>query len=193
MIARGGVNRDLVSSVDFLPTLCEAAGVAVPPNVDGVSFLPRMRGERRTPREWLYCWYSPRQQVDLTVREFAFDDKFKLYRTGDLFDLAADPFEKQGTGPGLPARRPRPVPPPPACRPCWTGSRRVPGGTRPRVRGFREGSTGREVWTRREGEEEGAGKGTMSTRARPDRRRIAGPRRLLRRSALRARPLRSLP
>ena len=95
VITRGEVNRDLVSSVDFLPTLCEAAGVAVPSNIDGVSFLPRLRGERGTPREWLYCWYSPRQQADLTVREFAFDDRFKLYRTGELFDLAADPFEKQ--------------------------------------------------------------------------------------------------
>ena len=54
---------------------------------------PRREGD--APREWLYCWYSPRQQADLTVREFAFDHGYKLYRTGELFDLAADPFEKQ--------------------------------------------------------------------------------------------------
>ncbi|MEK6261841.1 MAG: sulfatase-like hydrolase/transferase [Planctomycetota bacterium] len=91
----GRVNRDLISSVDVLPTLCEAAGVPVPANTDGVSFLPQLRGETGKPREWLYSWYSPRQQVNLTVKEFAFDQQHKLYRTGELFDLAADPFEQR--------------------------------------------------------------------------------------------------
>jgi arylsulfatase A len=94
VIKEGRVNRDLVSSVDFLPTICEAAGVPVPRSVDGVSFLSQLRGERGAPREWLYCWYSPRQRADLTVREFAFDHNYKLYRTGEFFDLAADPFEQ---------------------------------------------------------------------------------------------------
>lgn len=89
----GCVNRDLISSVDFLPTICEAAGVTVPANIDGVSFLPQLRGERGTPRQWLYCWYSPRQRADLTVREFAADHDYKLYRDGRFFDLAADPDE----------------------------------------------------------------------------------------------------
>jgi arylsulfatase A len=82
-----------VSSVDFLPTLCQAAGVAVPEVTDGVSFLPQLRGQKGTPREWLYAWYSPRQQADLSVHEFAFDHHYKLYRDGRFFDLAADPFE----------------------------------------------------------------------------------------------------
>jgi arylsulfatase A len=89
------VNRDLISAADFLPTICEAAGVKMPANVDGVSFLPQLRGEKATPREWLYCWYSPRQRQDVTVREFAFDHNYKLYRTGQLFDLETDPFEQQ--------------------------------------------------------------------------------------------------
>jgi len=89
----GHVNRDLISSADLLPTLCEAAGVPVPADTDGVSFLPQLRGERGTPRPWLYCWYSPRQQADLTVREFAADHRYKLYRDGRFFDLAADPDE----------------------------------------------------------------------------------------------------
>jgi arylsulfatase A len=91
----GRVNRDLISSADFLPTICDAAGVAAPANTDGVSFLPQLRGEQGTPREWLYCWYSPRQRADLTVREFAFDHHFKLYRTGEFFDLNTDPFEEK--------------------------------------------------------------------------------------------------
>lgn len=92
---RGRVSRDLISSTDFLPTLCDAAGVKVPANVDGVSFLPQLRGERGTPREWLYSWYSPRQQQNLTVRESAFDTHYKLYRTGQFFDLLNDPDERR--------------------------------------------------------------------------------------------------
>ncbi len=95
VIRQGGVCRDLISSVDFLPTLCAAAGIPVPENLDGVSFLPQIRGERGTPREWLYVWYSPRLQPVATVREFAFDDHYKLYRTGEFFDLTADPFEQR--------------------------------------------------------------------------------------------------
>jgi arylsulfatase A len=88
---------DLVDSTDFLPTICEAAGIKVPSalNIDGRSFLPRVRGEKGQPREWIYSWYSPRQSADTTVREFAFNQRFKLYRTGQFFDLAADVAEKQ--------------------------------------------------------------------------------------------------
>ncbi len=94
VMTQGRINRDLVSSVDLFPTLCEAAGVPAPAKTDGLSFLPQLRGEAGRPREWLYCWYSPRQQLDLTVREFAFDREHKLYRDGRFFDLTADPDEK---------------------------------------------------------------------------------------------------
>jgi arylsulfatase A len=95
VIKQGRVNGDLISSVDLLPTLCEVAGVAPPKPCDGVSFLPQLRGETGAPREWLYCWYSPRQQLNLVVRECAFDHHYKLYRDGRFFDLKADPFEER--------------------------------------------------------------------------------------------------
>ena len=90
----GRVSQDLISAADFLPTICEAAKVPIPSNTDGVSFLAQLRGEHGAPRDWLYTWYSPRQKLDLTVREFAFDHDFKLYRSGQFFDLNSDPFEK---------------------------------------------------------------------------------------------------
>ena len=93
VIREGRVCSDLISAADFLPTFCEAAAVAVPETVDGVSFLPQLRGEKGTPREWLYTWYSPRQKADLTVKECAFDQHHKLYRDGRFFDLRQDPFE----------------------------------------------------------------------------------------------------
>ena len=67
----------------------------MPAGVDGVSFLPQLRGEKGAPREWLYSWYSPRQSNDMTISEFAFTQDAKLYRTGAYFDLRADPDEKK--------------------------------------------------------------------------------------------------
>lgn len=94
VIARGKVQADLISSVDVLPTICEAAGVLPPGTIDGISFLPQVRGEKGTPRSWLYCWYSPRQQANLSVKELAFNHRYKLYRDGEFYDLQTDPLEK---------------------------------------------------------------------------------------------------
>lgn len=95
-MARGTVCDNLVDSTDFLPTVVEAAGARLPVGVkiDGRSFLPQTRGEKGRPREWVYSWYSPRQREELTVREFAFNARYKLYRTGEFYDLASDLEEK---------------------------------------------------------------------------------------------------
>jgi len=96
-IVAGKVHGDLVDTTDFLPTLVEATGAQLPAGVklDGRSFLPQLRGEKGQPREWVYSWYSPRQQADLTVREFAFNENYKLYRTGEFYDLVNDLEEKR--------------------------------------------------------------------------------------------------
>jgi arylsulfatase A len=93
-IASGKTCDDLVDSTDFLPTICEAAGVTIPPSltIDGRSFLPQLKGETGKPREWIYSWYSPRGEA---LREFAFDQHYKLYRNGDFFDLQSDPGEQK--------------------------------------------------------------------------------------------------
>ena len=95
-VVAGTVKHDLVDSTDFLPTLLDAAGVKAPAKrtLDGHSFLPLLRGQGLSSREWIYSWYSPRQGADLTIREFAFNSRFKLYRTGEFFDLEQDIQEK---------------------------------------------------------------------------------------------------
>jgi arylsulfatase A len=92
-IQSGAVLKDLVDFSDFLPTLCDAAGVQVPANlkIDGQSFLPQLMGETGNPREWIYCWYSrgggPRAE------EWARDQRYKLYRTGAFYDVSSDGLE----------------------------------------------------------------------------------------------------
>lgn len=93
----GRVITDLVDTTDFLPTMLEAAGAKAPPKLDGRSFLPQLRGRKGQPREWVYSWYSRRQppgNVSMDVRECAFNTRYKLYRTGEFFDLANDVEEK---------------------------------------------------------------------------------------------------
>lgn len=93
VIRTGRVCSDLIDSTDILPTLCEAAGIEIPPQlvIDGRSFVPQLRGERGQPREWIYSWYSPRGEP---LKEFAFDHRYKLYRTGEFFEWSVDRDEQ---------------------------------------------------------------------------------------------------
>lgn len=105
VMKQGRVCEDLISGADFLPTLCEAVGAAVPANTDGISFLPQLKGGQGTPRDAIYMWYSPRQKPDMKVREYAFDHSFKLYRTGEFYDLKADPQEQHPLSEAAPDAR----------------------------------------------------------------------------------------
>ena len=90
----GKVCRDLVDSTDFLPTICAAAGIAVPAElkIDGQSFWPQLLGEKGAPREWIYCWYA-RDGGAAASKEFARTLRYKLYRDGSLYDVPADRLE----------------------------------------------------------------------------------------------------
>jgi arylsulfatase A len=91
----GKVNDDLIDSTDFLPTVCAAAGAAIPASlkIDGHSFLPQIEGRAGQPREWIYTWYS--QTGGPPTREFVTTKDYKLYRNGRFFDLRQDPFEEK--------------------------------------------------------------------------------------------------
>lgn len=92
---KGKVCNDLVDTSDILPTICECAGVQVPAAlaIDGQSFLPQIRGEKGKPREWTYCWYS-RQGAVAGTKEYARNQRYKLYRDGRFYDILTDELEK---------------------------------------------------------------------------------------------------
>jgi arylsulfatase A len=94
---RGGVCGDLIDFSDFMPTLAEASGAALPQGValDGRSFLPQIMGKQGRPREWIFCYHYPRPSREETRPEyFARNKQWKLYGDGRLFDLYGDPNEK---------------------------------------------------------------------------------------------------
>src|SRR5262249_16012283 len=93
-IVSGKDTSDLVDSTDFLPTICAAVGVTIPANlkIDGRSFLPQLKGDSSRPPQWIYSCYCPRGEP---LREFAFNQQYKLYRSGEFLDLAADLAEQK--------------------------------------------------------------------------------------------------
>lgn len=90
----GLVSQDLIDFSDFLPTLCAAAQVDVPSTLklDGSSFLPQLLGETGNPRAWIYIWYA--RNGGAIGKEFTRNQRYKLYRSGEFFDVPNDYLEK---------------------------------------------------------------------------------------------------
>ena len=86
----GVVLPDLVDFTDIYPTLAQAAGVGLSEDDprDGVSFLPQLRGEEGTPREWILCHYQP--YWNKKPGQWARTADFKLYRDGRFFQPGED-------------------------------------------------------------------------------------------------------
>ena len=95
VIPEGQVCSDLVDFSDFLPTICETAGITLPEdlNIDGRSFFPQLIGRTGNPREWIYIWYS-RAGKDSDAKVFARNQRYKLYRSGNFYDIGSDVLEK---------------------------------------------------------------------------------------------------
>lgn len=98
----GTVNKDLVSNLDFAETFLEAAGLPVPPDMQGHSLKPIFAGLR--PPDWrksfyyqYYEWPTPHH---VRPHYGVVTERYKLvrfYGTGEdyweLFDLEKDPQE----------------------------------------------------------------------------------------------------
>jgi len=88
VVPAGAVNHDLTDFSDFFATFTELAGAKLPEGVtlDSHSFAAQIRGEKGSPREWVY--------VELNGRSYVRDARFKLTNGHDLFDLAEAPFKE---------------------------------------------------------------------------------------------------
>ncbi len=89
-VAANSVCDDLVDFSDFLPTLCDLAGAALPSDakLNGHSFTAELRGDGHSQRTWAYSEGKPHRQYVRTQR-------YKLYSSGELFDMQSDPDEQQ--------------------------------------------------------------------------------------------------
>jgi len=101
----GGQLRELISLVDLPPTLLDAAGLPVPPEMQGRSLLPLTRGEREgwpddvfvqisesqigravRTRRWKYSVVAPGKDGNSAPAAEAYTEQY-------LYDLQADPHE----------------------------------------------------------------------------------------------------
>jgi arylsulfatase A-like enzyme len=100
-IEAGSSTEGIVRNIDIAPTIAELAGIEVPWQVDGQSFLPFLRGEEPgESREMLYEYYweyaFPHTPTTFALR----GDRFKyifyhgVWDIGELYDLEADPREQ---------------------------------------------------------------------------------------------------
>ncbi|SVA05595.1 uncharacterized protein METZ01_LOCUS58449, partial [marine metagenome] len=92
-IPSGTVQADMVEATDFLPTIFEVAGLQFPEGylIDGRSFLPQLRGEPGNPREWMFFHFEPmNDRNDIGQIRFVRNNEWKLYETGQLYDLRND-------------------------------------------------------------------------------------------------------
>lgn len=111
LIPEGQVNDDLVSVVDFLPTLAEYTQAAMPQPIDGVidgiSFLPQLKGESKQSRDWILIEYFEDRGGARAEGRYVRNKRWKLYdqgfsplsgnefhKVGQFFDLKNDPNEQ---------------------------------------------------------------------------------------------------
>jgi arylsulfatase A len=89
VLKSGEKRSDLIDFTDYLPTFAELAGAKLPAGVkiDGKSFAPQLRGEKGTPREWIY--------VQLGANWYVRNDGYKLNEKGELFSMNDSPFVEE--------------------------------------------------------------------------------------------------
>lgn len=101
----GGQIRELVSLIDLPPTLLDAAGIPIPPAMQGRSILPLVKGEREGWPGDVFVQISE-AQVGRAVRTSRWkygvtaphkhggrDSGSDVYAEEYLYDLEADPYE----------------------------------------------------------------------------------------------------
>lgn len=101
----GGRLDELISLLDLPPTLLDAAGIAVPEDMQGKSILPLLRGEDRDWRQEVFVQISE-SQVGRAIRSKRWkyavsapdkdgwhDACSERYFESELYDLQADPEE----------------------------------------------------------------------------------------------------
>jgi arylsulfatase A len=93
-IKPGSVNSSLIDFSDFLPSLLEMGGSSAKklPVQDGYSFYPQLTGKKSVTRPSVFTFYEP-NWGKYTRKAYVHNMEWKLYETGEIYDLKADPDE----------------------------------------------------------------------------------------------------
>ena len=87
----------LIDFSDFYPTLAEIMGYGKEIDSDGVSFLPELLDVEWNSRKWVFCHYDSffhgSDKPDENACRFIRNHKYKLYSTGEFYNIEDDPLE----------------------------------------------------------------------------------------------------
>lgn len=90
------VTNSPVEFSDFLPTFAQAAGLSIPTDTDGESFLNILNGKKHQPRSNVFVHYYPRTtQVGKKNGCFTRTVEYKLYSDGRFFEMSTDKWEER--------------------------------------------------------------------------------------------------
>lgn len=90
-IVQGKILDAMVYQHSIYPTVCELAGVTIPPGVEFPSLAGMLRGQTDVPHEVIFCRYRDLQRSVRTTRyKLIVYPQIKLIQ---LFDLLNDPWE----------------------------------------------------------------------------------------------------
>jgi len=105
------VSRTPVSSIDFFPTICEAAGIELPSDrcIDGISLLPLFTGGGKLERDalfWHFPHYRGRTVVPYSIVRAGDLKLIKRYEgpTYELYDLSQDLSETKDLAEQMPEK-----------------------------------------------------------------------------------------
>lgn len=93
-IPEGETTNALADSTDIIPTLLDAANIALEETpFDGQSFLPQASGVKTKGRDWVFFHHETRPGFDKDryhLVRLALNDTYKLYEDGRLFKISED-------------------------------------------------------------------------------------------------------
>ncbi len=103
------MNDHLSSFQDVLPTFAELLGQPVPESVDGISFLPSLKGELNAQKKhdylyWEFCTGPDQKIASQAVRQGPWKAFKKAGQSMELYNLTDDPFETKDLAPTLPEK-----------------------------------------------------------------------------------------
>lgn len=98
MIAPGSRNQHVAAFWDFLPTVCDITGISTPHDIDGISYLPVLKGLEQPEHDYLYYEFYEKQGTQAVIQ-----DDWKLISLQvnapkkthyELYNLKTDPKEQ---------------------------------------------------------------------------------------------------
>lgn len=98
MITPGSRNQHVSAFWDFLPTVCDITGISTPHDIDGISYLPVLKGLEQPEHDYLYYEFYEKQGTQAVIQ-----DDWKLISLQvnapkkthyELYNLKTDPKEQ---------------------------------------------------------------------------------------------------